>query len=307
VEEDEVSMILRNKGRGIWRLPLVVGTLVLAACGGDATPGPEASPAVKGEPPTLFDLFGIWLQVEDTSNLGVLVRFSSGSSFAMDDRGQLGTSPAAAGEFDLDGNAITFTSEGSDLCTEGDSWAWRASVLEGLRLHVVHTEEAAGPCRIPAGTEWTLIRVSPGSPDSIALTVEEPAEGPSPTATDLAGVWLRVAPSSDVLIRFSPDGRFAIDNHGELDTAPAIVGTYKLDGRLITIKVGSSSVCSAGDSWTWRASLPEDGRLDTLVTEAGTGNCFDPPGTEWTFVRVSPSSAASTEATSEITAAGTSG
>lgn len=296
-------MILQSKGRRIWRLPLVVGALVLAACGGacaDAEPGPEASPAVEGEPPTLFDLSGIWLQVEDPNNLGVLVQFSSGLSFAIDDRGQLDTNPAAAGSFQLDERAITFTSEGSDLCTEGDSWGWQANVLEAGRLHVVHTEEGAGPCRIALGTEWTLIRVSPGSPDSIGITAPGQAEGRPATATDLAGIWLRA--SSDLMTRFSSDGGFAMDNHGNLGTGPAIVGTYKLDGRVIIIKVGEGSVCPTGDSWKWRASVPTEGRLDTLLTDAGTGNCFEPPGTEWTFIRVSPSSAASTEATAEITA-----
>jgi hypothetical protein len=102
-------------------------------------------------------------------------------------------------------------------------------------------------------------------------------------------------------VRFSPDGTLAMDNHGELGRTPAILGSYKLKGRAIIVTVSGGSACP-GDDWTWRAGISEDGQLDTVLTEPGAGNCAQPVGTEWTFIRVSPRSAASAGITAEGTA-----
>lgn len=297
------------RSRTSLRAPLALSVSLLAAsCGGAAVEEPAAEetlPAVEGRVPTGVDLNGIWLQVEDANSLGVLVRFSANSTFAIDDGGELATKPDALGKFDLDQNAITFTSEGSNLCTEGDSWAWQARLPAPGRLHIVHTEEAADACRTPLNTEWTLIRVMPrpyieGSAAFRAIAEAGPAGGPPPTASELAGIWY--SPEAP-LTAFGPDGRFVIDNKGNLDTDPAIRGTYEVVGDTSTFTIGGGGACTPTDSWTWQASLPEDGMLHLVQGEEASGNCRVQSGSEWTLIRVSPSSSASSKASAEIAAA----
>jgi hypothetical protein len=289
-EDDSMKRTSRTKS-------VVLAALVALAAASCARNGVETAPeesasVAKGWAPMATDVNGIWLQVEDPGALGLLVRFNYDGTFAMDDAGDLTTSPAATGTFELDGHSITFTSEGSDLCTDGDSWTWQASLSEGGSLHIV---EAADPCRTSHSTNWTLVRISPGSVslrDGLAdgpITAAAPSHGRPPTANKLAGVWLPIE-SQGLLVRFEPDGNIAVDNHGELDTRPAILGTYKLKGRSIIVTVRSGPACQAGDKWTWKAGLSGDGHLDTVLTERGTGNCARPVGTKWTFIRVSPSS-----------------
>jgi hypothetical protein len=278
--------------------------LLMAACGGGGVEDPtvdENAPVVQGGAPSRADLAGIWLQVEDKSSLGVLVRFSPDGTFAMDDRGALATRPAARGTYKLGGDTITFTSgEGSDVCTEGDSWAWQTGLSEDGRLHVVHTDEAAGACRIPGETEWTLIRVAP-RPDAAIREIPAPAsgKGPPPTANELAGVWLQNE-DSGLMVAFGRDRTFVVDNAGNIDTNPAVRGTYRVDGSTITFTIKGGHACASGDSWAWTGLLPDDGLLGLVHTKEATGNCRVPKGTEWTLIRVSPTSAAIADAVAGI-------
>jgi hypothetical protein len=57
-----------------------------------------------------------------------------------------------------------------------------------------------------------------------------------------------------------------------------------------------SFVGSAGQ-WAWEAAIPEEGLLHTLSIRDSTGNVA--PGTEWAWVRVSPSSPAGAQITAE--------
>jgi hypothetical protein len=123
-----------------------------------------------------------------------------------------------------------------------------------------------------------------------------PVEGQPPTAESIQGIW-RHAEQPSRMIRFGPDQAFAVDTHGVLDSAPALVGTYELDGRDVVVTVTGVGACDAGDSWTWRAGVPEDGRLQLVFTETGRGNCAIPIGTEWSFIRLSPKSSAGADVT----------
>jgi hypothetical protein len=292
---------------GLWAPLALSVALLTAACGGaEDEVAQDKIPPVEEKAPTVVDLNGIWLQVQDPDSLGVLVRFSANGTFASDDGGDLTSKPDALGRFDLEKNAITFTNAGSELCPEGDSWSWRVSLPQNGRLHIVHTDEAADPCRVPLNTEWTLIRVMPrpyieGSKAIRATTAAGPAEGPSPTASELAGIWL--SPEAP-LVGFASDGTFVIDNKGNLDTDPAVRGTYNVDGDTITFTIGGGGACTPGDTWAWQASLPEDGLLPIVHGEEAAGNCRVPTGEEWTLIRVSPRSPASVEASAEIAAAG---
>jgi hypothetical protein len=93
------------------------------------------------------------------------------------------------------------------------------------------------------------------------------------------------------MIRFGPDDGFAVDTHGSIDSSPALVGTYELDGRDIVVTVTQvGGACDVGDTWTWRSGVPENGRLRLVFTSTGRGACAIPVGTEWSFIRLSPRS-----------------
>lgn len=284
----------------------VVAALALGAWGfsdefssDDALPPARDVPVVEERPLTVVDLNGTWLLVENTRWPGLLVQFSTDGMFAIDDRGILATSPAARGTFELDGDTITFTSEGSDICINGDSWEWKASLTATGRLDIVHTEEAADPCRNPNGTEWTLVRVSP-PPSAAILGIEIPdsPEGRPPTPGELAGIWFPVE-APGILFSFTPAGAFAVDNHGLLVTNPAIRGTHELEDGRISFTIEGGDACAFGDSWVWRARLSEDGLLRIKHTKEASGNCRTPRGTEWTLIRLSPGSPASAEITAD--------
>jgi hypothetical protein len=305
-----MAKVRDDKGPRIPRLTLAMGLALLAtACGGTEEEVAQEKPpvAVEKKAPTVVDLNGIWLQVEDPGSLGLLVRFRPDGRFAIDNGGQLHTDPAVRGTHRVDGDTITFTIGGGHACTSGDSWAWRASLPDNGRIKIVHTEEAAGNCRVPSGTEWTLIRVMPrtyveGSAAIRAITDAGPAEGRRPTASELAGIWF--SPEAP-LVALDRDGTFVIDSNGDIDTDPAVRGTFKVDGDTSTFTIGGGHACVPGDSWTWQTSVSEDGLLHIVHGEEAKGNCRVPSGTEWDLIRVSPSSPASAEASAAIIAAGT--
>src|SRR5262245_16087973 len=137
-------------------------------------------------------------------------------------------------------------------------------------------------------------------PSETTRTTPEPAptvqvEGRPPTDVAIRGIWQHVQQPTR-MIRFGPDQAFAVDTHGSIDSSPALVGSYELDGRDIVVTVTQvGGACDVGDSWTWRAGLPANGRLELVFTQTGRGACGIPIGTEWSFIRLSPRSSASAD------------
>jgi hypothetical protein len=126
-----------------------------------------------------------------------------------------------------------------------------------------------------------------------------PIEGQPPTADSIRGIWRHDTQPSR-MIRFGPDQAFAVDTHGSIDSSPALVGTYALDGSDIAVTVSQvGGACDVGDSWTWQAGVPEDGRLQLVFTDTGRGQCAYPIGTEWSFIRLSPESSAGADITAD--------
>ena len=136
-----------------------------------------------------------------------------------------------------------------------------------------------------------------GRPSDPTETTAEPAptvdvQGRPPSADDLLGIWQHETQPTR-MIRFGPDDGFAVDTHGSIDASPALEGAYELDGQDIVVTVTQvGGACDVGDTWTWRAGVPEDGRLQLVFTETGRGACAIPVGTEWSFIRLSPRSSA---------------
>jgi len=143
--------------------------------------------------------------------------------------------------------------------------------------------EPSDPTATPAG---------PASPSV-------PVEGQPPTAEDIRGIWQHDTQPSRMM-RFGPDQTFAVDTHGSIDSSPALVGTYALDGSDIVVTVTQvGGACDLGDTWTWQAGVPEDGRLQLVFTDTGRGQCAIPIGTEWSFIRLSPRSSAGADISAE--------
>jgi hypothetical protein len=160
--------------------------------------------------------------------------------------------PAAAGTYELDGRRISFESRGSTVCTEGDTWAFDASVSEEGRLHTIVTEDADEECSLGVGAQWSLVRVSPSSPPSVEIAGERGADPvPPEDVATLAGIWL--LEGGGVLLRLGEDGAYAVDDAGGLGVDPADVGAFQVDRRgTVTFTSGPRSRdCSEGDRWIW--------------------------------------------------------
>lgn len=141
----------------------------------------------------------------------------------------------------------------------------------------------------------------PSTPQGTATESASPAvpvEGQAPTADNIRGIWQHATQPSR-MIRFGPGQAFAVDTHGAIDESPALRGTYEVDGRDIVVTVTGVGACAAGDTWTWRAGLPGQGRLQLVFTETGMGNCAIPIGTEWSLIRLSPRTSPGAELTAD--------
>ncbi len=152
------------------------------------------------------------------------------------------------------------------------------------------------PAACGGGAEPTSEPIeTPSGPASPSVSVE----GQPPTTNNIRGIWQHATQPSR-MIRFGPDQAFAVDTHGSIDSSPALVGTYELDGRDIVVTVTQvGGPCDVGDTWTWRTGVPEDGRLQLVFTETGRGQCAIPIGTEWLFIRLSPRSSAGADITAD--------
>jgi hypothetical protein len=81
-----------------------------------------------------------------------------------------------------------------------------------------------------------------------------------------------------------------LDYAGQLDTRPAVRGTVRINGDTTVFTIGGGDSCTLGDEWAWQASLPEIGLLHVVLGKEASGNCRVARGTEWTLIRLSPSS-----------------
>ena len=85
------------------------------------------------------------------------------------------------------------------------------------------------------------------------------------------------------------DGTFAFDNGGYIDTDPFVAGTYELDGDVVDVTVEDGGCTVVPD---YHAEMTADGAMQIVFTETGDQACDVGLGTEWTLIRLSPSSAA---------------
>jgi hypothetical protein len=224
-----------------------------------------------------------------------MASFAPDGTFALDQSAVIDRRPAARGTFEVAGDTITFTNSGSDVCIEGDVWAWKAVLSEDGRLHIEHVEPTvqdpvqpipgtAPGCAVPYGTEWNFIRVSPRSLASSLIAAQASAQqgGPPTSNGTLAGMWLREG--GNHLIRFGTDGTYTIIARGRLDQ-PEDVGTFAVDGQgTITFTSGAESpACPQGTETVWDNVLVN---LDALRGDIGSNACGDLPEGQSSWVRL---------------------
>ena len=276
---------------------LLVGALVVVTRGDPIRRVTEQPPAIS-----IATLAGIWSleQSHDpTGELegdarGQLLMFGTDGSFALDNRGNIDTSPDAAGTYELDGDVVV-THRLRGGCDEAIDFT--VAMPEDGRLHTVVTDAGSGKgCAIPVGTASNWIRVSPTSHAGAATvpTVEAVADPNPPSTRTVYGIWHRLG--SGQLLRFGIDGTYAIDAAGLLTSDPDDTGTYELNGDKITFTSAGSTTCAAGDTQVWEevtltiVRLHEEDFLHTklLNSTARESECPIHAAESQTWLRISP-------------------
>lgn len=118
-------------------------------------------------------------------------------------------------------------------------------------------------------------------------------EGRTPNVADLWGVWVQVEDpdARGMVVSFNAPGRFLMIDGGEPIEQPGRRGRYSQSEDTIRFTSEGSVECADGDTWTWRAGVPESGVLN--VEHVGAAACGFQAGLRWTLALVSPSSPAS--------------
>ena len=247
---------------------------------------------VEGLAPTQDRLVGLWVSDPSLDHYPdefiMLLQFNPDFTFAIDDTGRIGTQPVSKGPYDIDQGAgtVTFTSEGSRECTEGDMWAWEFAVMGEGRLHAVVVDDAIGICGMGLGREWKFTRVSPASPESAGITSDAPPDaGAPPRASVLRGVWVEEAGGR--VLQFDESGTYAIDDAGRLGNSPDDAGAFRVgDNGTITFTSGSDSrTCDEGGQRVWKQARLSG---ETLRAVVARDECMDSVGTEMTWILLSP-------------------
>ena len=96
-----------------------------------------------------------------------------------------------------------------------------------------------------------------------------------------------------------PDGTFAFDNGGTSTPTHSSPGATSSSVTIVDLSVEVGGCTVVPD---YRAELTSDGTLRIVYTETGDKACDVGVGTEWTLIRLSPSSAAGSAISSPTTA-----
>ena len=225
---------------------------------------------------------------------GLLLMFGSDGAFALEDEGNIDTSPDFAGSYELEGDVVV-THRVRGQCTEAIDFT--AAMPEDGRLHTVVTDAGSGGgCAMPVGTESEWIRVSPiSTAGSATITTVFNADDTQPPAIQsIFGIWHREG--SGQLLRFGIDGTYAVDDGGVLTSDPDDTGTYEINGATISFTSAGSATCAAGDAQVWdgvtlaTVGLHEEDLLYTrlLGSTASESECSIHASGAQKWLRISP-------------------
>jgi hypothetical protein len=94
----------------------------------------------------------------------------------------------------------------------------------------------------------------------------------------LAGTW--AATSEPFVVRFTPDGSFAMDGDGSVDDGVYVEGTYAVEGSRVRFTDTVGPRGCGGLEWEWEISLSESGMLNAENLEEV---CQTAAGTRWSL------------------------
>lgn len=261
-------VIQQNRRRSRARWLVAAATTVVVLAGGqmavhrlDEPPAPPAPPAhnptraVEVLPLTAHNLAGIW-RVEGGD--GSLWRFSPKGTVAVRGEGRLGADkPSFAARYKISGTTVRFVSLERVPCR---GWTMTIQIRIDGTMTQTFTKEAA-TCRflsgntILPGVQFELTRVSPASFAGVALRGIPDASKTRPTSLlGISGIWL--VEGTGRLVRLTAGGSavhgtYAIDDDGDLDSAPDDAGTVSLgtDGTLTFTTSSGSAGCPPGSQF----------------------------------------------------------
>ena len=109
--------------------------------------------------------------------------------------------------------------------------------------------------------------------------------GDAPTPEQVSGLW-RVDDGT-VTMLFSSNGSVQLDDSGEVVSDPKLIGSYSIDGQLITFDWNDDSPCS-GRPLEMRASIEKPGLMHVVATSPSSGKCLPFGSYQTTLERALP-------------------
>jgi hypothetical protein len=116
-------------------------------------------------------------------------------------------------------------------------------------------------------------------------TDDEAGSSATLSSVSLAGTW--VERDGPLIVRFTRDGKFAIDGDGSLKDGEYVKGRYTVEGskaRFAADELGPRGC--GGQKWEWELSLSDSRRLDAQNLD---DVCETAAGTRWSLVKRSDS------------------
>ena len=129
------------------------------------------------------------------------------------------------------------------------------------------------------------VPVACGGDDNDASDVADEittAASSQPTATvdsaALVGTW--TSANEPLVVRFTPDGKFAMDGDGSLENGQFVKGTYTIEGSRVRFADAVGPRGCGGQEWEWQIALSESGMLEAENLQEV---CQTPAGTRWSL------------------------
>jgi hypothetical protein len=94
--------------------------------------------------------------------------------------------------------------------------------------------------------------------------------GEAPTPENLNGFWR--LDNGVTMVRFQTDGTVQFSDQGTVISDPVTMGTYTIDGDTIAVTTTAAPRCASSD-FTVRATLPEPGLANVVLTDPQFGTC----------------------------------
>ncbi len=107
-------------------------------------------------------------------------------------------------------------------------------------------------------------------------------------AEEIRGRWADLA--GKTLVRFTSDGRFALDPEGHLfdEGGQGFFGSYRLTGSRLLLRAEGGYACEVGYTEVWTTTLLAEDRLRLDIDRSDGGYCNSPPGERHILRRLVP-------------------